>query len=387
MRPVLFRESLFHPEQSGLPPIAEWGHLKGGDSFSLAEGNLLAQLTGKSGEDRPDAVTTVFAAQQLHQQALELIEKKRFKQAIALLEKAILREPRSPAIRITLANAYFGLERYRDAVRVYQDALVLGGGPLAQDNPRIYFRLVVALQKLGETDEMLETLAEATTTVVPGNPELWALRAKTLYDLGRKDAAVSVLREGIEHNPLEATLHFDLGVVLANQERYNEARQEFEEVLLIDPARQEVKKYLGEIGRAVTGVTARFPEDLLADVTRDLIEKRSLEEIKALLEKRPSIEERKRIATKLLWSGRPLDVIALLGEGEEQHADDARYSRILGEAYLAVQRFDNAIDAFRRVLKIERNNIRVMRMLETALEEKGRRLRREEIPKLPTPGE
>lgn len=60
---------------------------------------------------------------------------------------------------------------------------------------------------------------------------------------------------------------------------------------------------------------------------------------------------------------------------------------ILGEAYLAVMRFDNAIDSFRKVLKVEPRQAAALRMLDAALKKKAEWLRMEEMQrKKPAPG-
>ena len=53
--------------------------------------------------------------------------------------------------------------------------------------------------------------------------------------------------EAVRLQPANPRSHFNLGVMLAKQNQFEEAQREFEETLRLEPGNQTAAKYLGQV--------------------------------------------------------------------------------------------------------------------------------------------
>jgi len=67
------------------------------------------------------------------------------------------------------------------------------------------------------------------------DPDLIIGKAKTLYSLGRKSAALALLRNAVEFTPRDRDLLIELGLLLRFDKQFEEASEVFERALRIDP--------------------------------------------------------------------------------------------------------------------------------------------------------
>lgn len=72
-------------------------------------------------------------------------------------------------------------------------------------------------------------------------------RSHALYNAGQFDAALALLKEGLERYPLAVDLHVGAGYARLAQEEYAWARRSFEEALILDPEQEDALAGLGEV--------------------------------------------------------------------------------------------------------------------------------------------
>src|ERR1044071_1249713 len=71
-------------------------------------------------------------------------------------------------------------------------------------------------------------------------------RAHQLYNEGRYDEALDVLREGLAINPNSVELHVGVGYAQLAREEYAWARGSFEQALVLEPEHEDGLAGLGE---------------------------------------------------------------------------------------------------------------------------------------------
>src|SRR5689334_20929893 len=72
-------------------------------------------------------------------------------------------------------------------------------------------------------------------------------RAHALYNEGRYDEALDVLREGLTLYPTAVELHIGVGYARLARDEFAWARKSFEEALILDPDHEDALAGLGEV--------------------------------------------------------------------------------------------------------------------------------------------
>ncbi len=175
--------------------------------------------------------------------------------ALAHHEKATRLQPDNIVFRKNLADFYaVELGWLEDATDIYLEVL--------RRNPRD-IEAMLALGKLGEAmqtknlegspQQPFEPFANQPKLVATAQPDSqrsvddWYRNALTLLSAGDKDAAVFELKKLLARYPDHALASNDLGILLQQQERYEEARKYLEQAVNIEPKSSLFRKNLADI--------------------------------------------------------------------------------------------------------------------------------------------
>jgi tetratricopeptide (TPR) repeat protein len=104
---------------------------------------------------------------------------------------------------------------------------------LYPDDVGAHFNLGIAYGSLNSPQEAAEykRAVEIDPDYVPAYLNLGA----SLFGKGDYDEAIEMYRQGIQVNPLVASLHYSLGLALAKQNKMAEAKTEMDLARKIDP--------------------------------------------------------------------------------------------------------------------------------------------------------
>ncbi len=133
----------------------------------------------------------------------------RTREGIELIKKAAELDPENGGVYHVLAGAYEKLEEYDEAADCYQLSLAMD--PMDEECLTDYINLL-ALESYNDALDYLEMLEESQ----PVNPALNLLKVNALYVLGRKEEAVFLFKDCIEHDRNKAREIFELYPDLKN---------------------------------------------------------------------------------------------------------------------------------------------------------------------------
>lgn len=167
--------------------------------------------------------------------AIELLDREDPKAAAAEAEKAKALAPRSPAVREVLGLAYYGLERWQDAVTELKAYKRFSGRP---DQNHL---IADSLRGLGRPQEVVPLAEEALRAKgVPNEAKAEAVivAASALADQGRFAEALAFLgrartREDVAE-PYTLRLWYARGDILERAGRRAEAAEEFRKIVRHD---------------------------------------------------------------------------------------------------------------------------------------------------------
>lgn len=158
-------------------------------------------------------------------------------------------------------------------------------------------------------------------------------RAHQMYNLGRYDEALAVLREGLGLYPNSVDLHVGVGYARLAREEYAWARRAFEEALVLDPEHEDALAGLGETllkfnQRDAAMRCFGLVLELGYDEDIDLM----LQCGRALFRSGLIVEAREFFDAALAQSPRHADAMALVGYCEHRLGEDARAIETLRRA-------------------------------------------------------
>jgi Flp pilus assembly protein TadD len=133
--------------------------------------------------------------------------------AVGNAEKAVLADPRNPAYRVLLGNAYLKAGRFESARQAYDDAMELG-----EDSSRTALSLALADLALGRNSEAIDTLSSYRDTVSPSDYGL------ALALAGQPAQGVAVLSETLRGGDNTPKVRQNLALAYALSGRWREAR-------------------------------------------------------------------------------------------------------------------------------------------------------------------
>lgn len=199
--------------------------------------------------------------------------------------KLVLRHvPGNPDILSALGEANIGLDRIKDAMSLFRQAL--------KRDPNHFYSLVrgaYCTTRLNRPDEAVPLL-ERALTIAPGDDDLMNNLGSCLFKIGRGEDALAWMRRACAANPRNVNALLNLAQSCGVMRRDAEARAAFERLKTIDPANREVDRAYGmflhtrdrlaaRTALLASGAAAADPDVLAAliDVEATLAEWGSLE--------------------------------------------------------------------------------------------------------------
>lgn len=133
--------------------------------------------------------------------------------AVSNAEKAVLADPRNPAYRVLLGNAYLKAGRFESARQAYDESMELG-----EDSSRTALSLALADLALGRYAEAIDTLNSYRDTVAPSDYGL------ALALAGQPKQGVAVLSDALRRGDNTPKVRQNLALAYAMSGSWREAR-------------------------------------------------------------------------------------------------------------------------------------------------------------------
>ena len=186
----------------------------------LAEAERLCQAVLNAKSDYFDA---------LHLLGVIAARTGRPKEAVALLSRAVLSNPKDAVVHSHLGNVLRGLKRPAEALRSFERALAL-----KPDHAEAYNNRGNALRDLKRPAEALRSYEQALA-LKPDLAEAYYNRGVALSDLKRHAEALTDYERAIALRPDYAEAHNNRGIALGALKRHADALQSYERALLLKP--------------------------------------------------------------------------------------------------------------------------------------------------------
>ncbi len=151
-----------------------------------------------------------------------------------------------------LARVY--QERYEDAIKDFRTGLRLD-----PDNSSLRHNLILCLARSGKNEEAIlaaDTLLASSPRYAPA----MAMRSDLLWDQGDSIGALEWVNKALEINKYDADMLHHRGVMLARLERYEEAEQDMDRAVYLNP---------GDAGFYITRAMIRYFRDNLNGALAD----------------------------------------------------------------------------------------------------------------------
>ena len=166
----------------------------------------------------------------LHHNIGALLEKrKHYDQALHHLRQAMALQPDFPETYINLGNVLDAMGQGEEALRMYREAL-----RRLPDTADVYFNLGCTLNRLGRFQEALASFRTVLTSE-PGSAAALNGQGLALAGLGRGDEAVAALSAAVEAAPEAPLYRYNRALALRSRNRLQDALDDLDEVLRIDP--------------------------------------------------------------------------------------------------------------------------------------------------------
>lgn len=294
------------------------------------------------------------------------MRQKKYHEAAQILESILRKDPRHREVRLTMGVAYYfsgpsGRDRaaaeflkvlkedpFEHRARYflaathedrknYGSALTeLGKIPEASDlyvDARV--RMGTILKKEGKPDQAIQVLREALERK-KGDAGLCAFLASLYQDEKKFAEAEKILKEGLLFSPRNEELHYRLGVVYEAANRFDDSIRAMEDVLKIDPNHADALNFIG-YSYADKGLHLQKAEEM----------------IKKALEIKPGSGY---IIDSLGWvyfkQNKNDLAIKHLREASTRLPEDPLIAEHLGDALAKEKLIKEALDAYRRALKL-----------------------------------
>lgn len=161
--------------------------------------------------------------------------------AVVQLDKALEVRPTDTISYLYGGSMLFSLDQKTKAAGYYLKYLENGG-----TNKLLYNDIIAIYQAEKEYDKAIEA-AEVAIASDPTNSDFGRMKIQTLILAERAEEAETELKSQIANNPSDKTLHFYLGIILDEQERYDEAIESYKKAIEIDGSYYEANFNLGII--------------------------------------------------------------------------------------------------------------------------------------------
>jgi Flp pilus assembly protein TadD len=174
----------------------------------------------------------------LYNQAVDLIESKRWTEAIPVLRSALQREDDS-LVHYILATALTANDQEKDAVEEYRKACALDGRHAAW-----FDHFAVSLANTGDLDGAIANWKKALV-LNPADAGAESDLGTVLFEKGEIQEGYEHLRKAIEIAPNFSDAHNRLGLELAKAGQLDEAEGELQKAVSLSPETQEYRVNLG----------------------------------------------------------------------------------------------------------------------------------------------
>ncbi len=180
---------------------------------------------------------------QVFQLAQRLLREQDFREAADVLEAGLQVHPNDPQLTLALGAARYGQRRFDDAISAFLAVI-----KLAPDIPQSYVFLGRMLDQAGPHLAEIVTLTEKWAA---GNPQdaiaQLALAKALLSQNPSAPRAETLLRRSIELNPNNWESHYELGLILEQTHRYDEAAAELKRAIALEPAQAMPHYHLARV--------------------------------------------------------------------------------------------------------------------------------------------
>jgi tetratricopeptide (TPR) repeat protein len=177
----------------------------------------------------------------------EYAKAREFNKAIQFCSKVIQLKPSNEMAHANIANAFFQLKNYAEALNWYAKVIQISGKNVFLD-PSSYYRILpnvyrdmgVIYARRGQYDLALEAFSEAIK-IRPHFPEAYKRLGMVHASLHRFTEAISFYRKALPYLSDDAYLHNNLGVAYLMSGEIDKSIVHFKRALEISPGLNEIK--------------------------------------------------------------------------------------------------------------------------------------------------
>jgi Flp pilus assembly protein TadD len=170
----------------------------------------------------------------------ELMELRRYSDAISAVQDGVAANPKSYALHLRLGAAQLAAGHYTEAESVFRE-LVAAGDPL----PTGYIGLAQVLLRTGRAEEATSELVSASQKLGP-NFLISYFRGLALDRSGKPLEAMAAFQEAAQLNSRNAEVHLGMGKTELGLGRVSDAITELQEALRLNPGDQQAKRLLSK---------------------------------------------------------------------------------------------------------------------------------------------
>ena len=175
-----------------------------------------------------EAIPTTDPEKAFHTGA-ELTHEGRLEEALPYLIAARSRPSLKNSASFDLALCYLGLRRYSQALDLLEELRVSG-----YNNVQVNILRAQGYVGIREPEKALTALRQAIT-LSPASEKPYAFVADACTDNKQYELGLRVTELGLEQFPSSARLHYERAMFLAQLDRFEEAKPEFERAAALDP--------------------------------------------------------------------------------------------------------------------------------------------------------
>ncbi len=306
-----------------------------------AADEMLSEL-GHRSIDEPSVAQTVFK---------RLVLNERYDEALTVVKGMLSGAPNHPGLHYTLGMVYYNLDQYEKAMKAF-DAVTSESAFYLN---AVIHRAIISYQQK-DLDQGIDILQGALETVDDeGKVEIISYLSSFYNEKGELDAAEKVIQEGIEIDPQNTELCFELGVLYDKKGQTDAAIEQMKRVIELDSDHADALNYLGYT-YADKGIHLEKAEEL----------------IRKALEYKP---ENGYIIDSLGWVYYKKGVFEKAAEYIEKAArlipDDPIVLEHLGDVYEKLGKHQKAIDSYQRALEKKAENAASLESKIEALKQDG----------------
>ncbi|MDZ8227672.1 tetratricopeptide repeat protein [Nostoc sp. ChiVER01] len=158
-----------------------------------------------------------------------LINLKRYQDALRCLNKALTFTPDSPSIWFAKGNVLVNLRRSEEAIASYDQAI-----KFKSDGHEAWYNRGIALVNLERLEEAIASYDKALK-IKPNDHETWYNRGIALVNLRRLEEAIASYDKALKIKPDYHQAWYNRGIALKNLERLKEAIISYDKALKIKP--------------------------------------------------------------------------------------------------------------------------------------------------------